>query len=54
MSKLVYKEGKKNYSTSKKKKQSKQVWPNQKTWLKGPKPNLPKLGHMTQMILIMD
>ena len=41
-------------SRNKKRKQSKQVRPNQGKWLKGPKAHLPKLGHMTQMILIVD
>ena len=56
MSRLVHKEGKQKmkFKVQTKRKQSKQVRPNQGMWLKGPKAYLPKLGYMTQMILIVD
>ena len=52
----MHKEGgqKVKFKVQTKRKQSKQVRPNQGMWLKGPKAHLPKLSHMTQMILIVD
>ena len=49
----MHKEEKNEIKSTNKKKTIK-TRPNQGMWLKGPKAHVPKLGHMTQMILIVD